>query len=410
MYFRYLRDLKKYREEGWQIVYTDETWVNQNHSHQGGWTENKASSMTALSPSCTECSRYVPSGKGPRLIILDAGSGELGFIPGAGIIFESKTNSADYHDEMNTTHYLEWFEDKLLRNLGNTPSVVVLDNAPYHNARTAESRNPTTSWRKEDIQAWLTKNKITFEASMLKAELLEIAGRHRLDPVYETDVLAKAQGHRVLRLPVRHCELNPIELIQAQLKGYVARNNNTFKLADVKKLVLQAKETITREDWAKAVDHVRHDAEAHFTRVDCLDRPELERIVISGIDSDDDFDPEDKFDGDSSSDEEEDDLLDLGEAPSSMLDLPGTAQQSSAALAMPGDPLDAMDVEGDDDEVCGCCGRRDLSNTAGGDTEWVQCDACSLWYHQLCEKAPPGGFTDYFICKSCRSKFCVSFI
>ena len=54
---------------------------------------------------------------------------------------------------------------------------------------------------------------------MLKAELLEIAGRHRLDPVYETDVLAKAQGHRVLRLPVRHCELNPIELIQAQLKG-----------------------------------------------------------------------------------------------------------------------------------------------------------------------------------------------
>ena len=140
--------------------------------------------MTALSPSCTECSRYVPSGKGPRLIILDAGSGELGFIPGAGIIFESKTNSADYHDEMNTTHYLEWFEDKLLRNLGNTPSVVVLDNAPYHNARTAESRNPTTSWRKEDIQAWLTKNKITFEASMLKAELLEIAGRHRLDPVY----------------------------------------------------------------------------------------------------------------------------------------------------------------------------------------------------------------------------------
>ena len=314
--------------------------------------------MTALSPSCTECSRYVPSGKGPRLIILNAGSGELGFIPGAGIIFESKTNSADYHDEMNTTHYLEWFEDKLLRNLGNTPSVVVLDNAPYHNARTAESRNPTTSWRKEDIQAWLTKNEITFEASMLKAELLEIAGRHRLDPVYETDVLAKAQGHRVLRLPVRHCELNPIELIQAQLKGYVARNNNTFKLADVKKLVLQAKETITREDWAKAVDHVKHDAEAHFTRVDCLDRPELERIVISGIDSDDDFDPEDKFDGDNSSDDEEEDLLDLGEAPSSMLELPRTAQQSSAALAMPGDPLDAMDVEGDDDEVCGCCGRR----------------------------------------------------
>ena len=54
---------------------------------------------------------------------------------------------------------------------------------------------------------------------MLKAELLEIAGRHRLDPVYETDVLAKAQGHRVLRLPVRHCELNPIERYPSTTQG-----------------------------------------------------------------------------------------------------------------------------------------------------------------------------------------------
>ena len=403
-HFRYLRQVKQLRQEGWDIVYTDETWVNQNHSHQGGWTENKSSSMTALSPSCKECSRFVPSGKGPRLIVLDAGSANVGFIPDAGIIFQSKTNSIDYHDEMNTTHYLEWFEDNLLRKL-DRPSVVVLDNAPYHNSRTLESRNPTTSWRKEDIQAWLTKQQIEFQDYMLKSELLEIAGRHRLAPVYETDVLAESYGHRILRLPVRHCELNPIELIQAQLKSYVARNNNTFKLQDVKTLFLEAKETITREDWAKAVQHVINDAEAHFSRVDCLDRPEHEPVVIpvDELDSDIEFDSEDEFDGMSSSDEEDEGTdANLGEGPSSTLQL--TAQLSSAALSTPGSPLDAMELEGNDDEVCGCCGRRDPSNAAGGDTEWVQCDACSLWYHQLCEKAPPGGFTDYFICAKCQTK------
>ena len=72
--YRYLRTLHKYREEGRQIVYT---------------------------VYCADCSRYIPSGKGPRLICCDAGSAERGFIDGAGIVFQSKTKSEDYHDEMN---------------------------------------------------------------------------------------------------------------------------------------------------------------------------------------------------------------------------------------------------------------------------------------------------------------------
>jgi hypothetical protein len=44
----------------------------------------------------------------------------------------------------------------------------------------------------------------------------------------------------VLRTPVRHCELNPIELIWAQVKGFVAKNNTTFRLKDVKELTYAA--------------------------------------------------------------------------------------------------------------------------------------------------------------------------
>ncbi|PSN56834.1 hypothetical protein C0J52_08287 [Blattella germanica] len=52
--------------------------------------------------------------------------------------------------------------------------------------------------------------------------------------------MAKEQGKLVIRLPPYHCELNPIELIWAQVKGYVARNNKTFNIKDVKRLLAEA--------------------------------------------------------------------------------------------------------------------------------------------------------------------------
>jgi hypothetical protein len=51
--------------------------------------------------------------------------------------------------------------------------------------------------------------------------------------VFKTDKIANLHGHEVLRTPVRHCELNLIELIWAQVKGFFAENNTTFCLKDV---------------------------------------------------------------------------------------------------------------------------------------------------------------------------------
>jgi hypothetical protein len=58
--------------------------------------------------------------------------------------------------------------------------------------------------------------------------------------VNKTDKIANLHGHEVLRTPVRHCELNPIELIWAQVEGFVAKNNTTFRLKDVKELTYAA--------------------------------------------------------------------------------------------------------------------------------------------------------------------------
>ena len=37
-------------------------------------------------------------------------------------------------------------------------------------------------------------------------------------------------GHEVVRQPVAHCELNPIEMVWSQVKGHVKDNNKKYKV------------------------------------------------------------------------------------------------------------------------------------------------------------------------------------
>ena len=55
----------------------------------------------------------MPGGKGQRLIVVQVGGVE-GWVEGAGLVFISKTNPADYHDKMNSEHYVEQLTKQLL--------------------------------------------------------------------------------------------------------------------------------------------------------------------------------------------------------------------------------------------------------------------------------------------------------
>lgn len=55
--------------------------------------------------------------------------------------------------------------------------------------------------------------------------------------LFEIGEAAKARGHVVLRSPVPHCELNPIELVWSDVKRYLQNYNKIFKLADLEQLV-----------------------------------------------------------------------------------------------------------------------------------------------------------------------------
>ena len=82
------------------------------------------------------------------------------------------------------------------------------------------------------------------------------------------DEMAQEQGKLVLRFPPYHCELNPIEFIWSQMKGYVARNNKTFTLKEVTQLLHDGVQRITGEAWANCVRHVIETEEPRFWRVD----------------------------------------------------------------------------------------------------------------------------------------------
>jgi transposase len=65
--------------------------------------------------------------------------------------------------------------------------------------------------------------------------------------------MAKAMRHSVLRLPPYHCELNPIELVWAQIKHNVSVNNTQFKTNLIDKLIHEGVDRVTVENWRNYV-------------------------------------------------------------------------------------------------------------------------------------------------------------
>lgn len=84
---RYLRQVHAYREQSYHFVYLDETWVNENHAKIKQWHDKNSETIMG---------KKIPIGRRRRLILLHAGS-EDGFVQNDELLFQSKTNSENYH-------------------------------------------------------------------------------------------------------------------------------------------------------------------------------------------------------------------------------------------------------------------------------------------------------------------------
>ena len=159
--------------------------------------------------------------KGQRLIVIHAG-GEQGFIPNAYVRFKSHQKAGDYHSDMNYANYEKWLKERLIPNLSSN-SVLVIDNATYHNVQL--NRAPNSNSRRDFMISWLKYHlpPITFNntdfSSLRNPDIYNMI--LPLKPKYlsyKIDGIFAEHNHNILRLPPYHPELNPIELIWATVK------------------------------------------------------------------------------------------------------------------------------------------------------------------------------------------------
>ncbi|XP_060808779.1 uncharacterized protein LOC132903764 [Amyelois transitella] len=283
----YLRKIKQYREAGKSIIYTDESYIDSSHISHHSWTDDPTKGIKK------------PLSKGSRLVIIHAG-GEDGFVPNALLTFKAGTKSGDYHDNMNYENYERWLRTKLVPNLPPN-SVVVVDNASYHNKQFDAA--PTSSTKKAEMQSWLRQKGIEFEESMLKPELYNIVKKHKEQfKKFNIDAILNEAGHSVLRLPPYHPDLNPIEMAWSQIKGYVASKNVSWNLTQITDLVNEKVNLMGATEWGKLCTKVK-EIEADYCKSDHVVDMMTETFIIR-VGDDDTESSDDENSNDDSDDHE----------------------------------------------------------------------------------------------------------
>ncbi|KAG8238520.1 hypothetical protein J437_LFUL016600 [Ladona fulva] len=161
---------------------------------------------------------------------------------------------------MNSENYLKWIKNQLIPNLP-PKSVVVIDNAPYHNVQL--NRPPNSNAKKDTMKEWLDSRGQQYSSKEKKIELL----------------------------PPYHPELNPIENIWGIMKNWVSTRNVTFKLEDVKKLVMEKCANIGKEEWEGVCEKAKGIENYYMKTEIAKDNSENELSINteSGDDSSSDF-------------------------------------------------------------------------------------------------------------------------
>ncbi len=213
---QYLRQKLANRDEKGQIirpeVYLDESYINKNHSNDNTWYFEEDGIIIGK-----------PTGKGDRLIIVNAITKD-GWVPNSKLVFKAARKTGDYHANMNWDNFSKWFQESLIKNIPDN-SIIIMDNAPYHNVLVEETF-PKRSHSVKRLREWLSNNEIPWTRDMLRSELFDLCSRFAPKPEYLIDRIARKEGHSILRTPPYHPELQPIETCWAVVKNHVAQHND----------------------------------------------------------------------------------------------------------------------------------------------------------------------------------------
>jgi len=251
---QYLRQKLANRDDEGQIirpeVYLDESYINKNHSNDKTWYFEEDGIIIGK-----------PTGKGDRLIILNAITKD-GWVPNSKLVFKASKKTGDYHTNMNWDNFSKWFQEKLLKNIPEN-SLIIMDNAPYHNVLVEEAF-PKKSHSVKKMREWLSNNEIPWTKDMLKSELFDLCSRLAVKPEFLIDRIARKEGHSILRTPPYHPELQPIETCWAIVKNHVGQHND----CTMKKVFLLLEKgftKVTNNTCQKLIEKINLQEEAFWT-------------------------------------------------------------------------------------------------------------------------------------------------
>jgi hypothetical protein len=147
-----------------------------------------------------------------------------GWIEGAKLVFQAKRRTGDYHGQMNFENFRRWFIDCLLPHIPKA-SLIVMDNAPYHNVYRDGGFYPTTSTRKADLQSWLQQNHPQmYQEAMIKAELVAVCRQLCPKPEYELIASPKQRDINYYARPSIIPNFNPLKNV-GQLSKIIAQKS-----------------------------------------------------------------------------------------------------------------------------------------------------------------------------------------
>ncbi|MCK5702158.1 MAG: transposase, partial [Cyclobacteriaceae bacterium] len=169
--------------------------------------------------------------------------------------------------QMNWENFSKWFKTQLLPNIP-PESIVILDNAKYHNV--LEDVIPNKSSKKEQLRHWLTYNGYPWREDMLKSELLELCTRLAPTPEYKLDRLAAEHGISILRTPPYHPELQPIETCWAVVKNDMA-DNCDFTMVGLRNRLPEAFSKVTSDTCKEIISKVFDQEEKYWSEDETLD-------------------------------------------------------------------------------------------------------------------------------------------
>ena len=120
----------------------------------------------------------------------------------------------------------------------------------------------------------------------MRPQLLALAKANKPELTYVIDTLVQTHGHKVLRLPPYHPDLNPIELIWAQVKKMVSARNFTYRLNDVLEITNNVFTLIGTDRWERACNHVDK-IEGDYRSKDIAIDIQMDKFVINLADDTD---------------------------------------------------------------------------------------------------------------------------